>query len=282
MPGTSYRIMPGNIFKNLTNRLNIKIKSETFNDKKKAMDELDRTLDKGFPAGLLTSVFYLPYLPKAYRFHFNAHNIVVFGKQNGNYLVSDPVMDTTTEISYDDLVRARFAKGTMAPKGRLYYPVVVPIPTEKELKTAIVKGIRKTTSDMLNIPFPIAGLKAIRFVSKRVRTWPEKLGDKQAGLYLGNQIRMQEEIGTGGAGFRFIFAAFLQESAGILKQDILNEASAEMTIAGDRWRDFAFLAGKICKGRATSDITYPMLADILLDCADKEEKVFKKLSKISV
>jgi hypothetical protein len=97
-------------------------------------------LDKGLPIGMLTSVFYLPYLPKAFRFHFNAHNIVVFGKENGNYLVSDPVMDNPTEISYEDLMRARFAKGVMPPKGKMYYPIEVPTPTEKEMKIAIVKG----------------------------------------------------------------------------------------------------------------------------------------------
>ncbi len=280
MPGTSYRILPGEIFKRLTKRLNIKVKTEKFSDKKKAMDELDRALDKGLPIGMLTSVFYLPYLPKAFRFHFNAHNIVVFGKQNGNYLVSDPVMDNPTEISYEDLMRARFAKGVMPPKGRMYYPIEVPTPTEKEMKIAIVKGINKTTSDMLTIPVPFFGLWGVRYLAKNLRTWDKKLGEKQAGLYLGNQIRMQEEIGTGGAGFRFIFAAFLQEANDIMRQDLFNEASAEMTIAGDRWREFAYLAGKVCKGRATSDITYPLLADILLDCADKEEKVFKKLKNL--
>ena len=83
---------------------------------------LDQMLEKGQPVGMLTSVFYLNYLPAAYRFHFNAHNIIVFGKENGKYLVSDPVMEYTTEISYEDLVRARFAKGMPEPSGRMYYP----------------------------------------------------------------------------------------------------------------------------------------------------------------
>jgi len=32
---------------------------------------------------------------------------------------------------------------------------------------------------------------------------------------------MQEEIGTGGAGFRYIYAAFLQEAADFLEDDHL-------------------------------------------------------------
>ncbi len=57
--------------------------------------------------------------------------------------------------------------------------------------------------------------------------------------YLGQLIRMQEEIGTGGGGFRFIYGAFLQEAAVILKNDELKGLSKEITAIGDLWRDFA-------------------------------------------
>ena len=66
-----------------------------------------------------------------------------------------------------------------------------------------------------------------------MRKWPVKLGEKQAALNLGQVIRMLEEIGTGGAGFRFIYAAFLQESAEILNKPWLNDLSIEMTAIGD-------------------------------------------------
>lgn len=280
LPGSSYRILPGWIFKRVTKRLGISMHSQTFRDPDKAMQELDKVLDKGLPAGVLTSVFYLPYLPQALRFHFNAHNIVVFGKNGDKYLVSDPVLDTISEISYDDLKRARFAKGTLAPKGKMYYPTNVP--TDVDIKPAIVKGIKKTAVDMLNVPVPFFGLKGIRFMAKSLRKWPDKVTEKELILRLGQLIRMQEEIGTGGAGFRFIFAAFLQEAAGVLNQPWLRNVSAEVTEVGDRWREFAFEAGRICKGRSTKDIDMNYLADILMDCADREEKVFRKLKHIKL
>lgn len=280
LPGSSYRILPGWIFKRVTKRLGISMYSRTFRDQDKAMAELDKVLEKGLPVGVLTSVFYLPYLPQALRFHFNAHNIVVFGKNGDNYLVSDPVLDTTSEISYEDLKRARFAKGTLAPKGKMYYPTHVP--TDVDIRPAIVKGIKKTASDMLGIPVPYFGLKGVRFMAKTIRKWPEKVSEKELLLRLGQLIRMQEEIGTGGAGFRFIFAAFLQEAAGALNQPWLRNVSDEVTEVGDRWREFAFEAGRICKGRSTKDIDMNYLADILMDCADREEKVFRKLKHIKL
>jgi hypothetical protein len=271
LPASSYRILPGWIFSRVTKRLGVKMKEETFRSQDKAMDALDRTLEQGLPAGLLTSVFYLPYLPKALRFHFNAHNIVVFGKEGNKYLVSDPVINEICEIDYDDLKRARFAKGTLAPKGKMYYPTVVP---EKiDLKPAIYKGIKQTSGDMIRVPIPFFGIKGIRFLAKSISKWPKKVSEKEAILRLGQLIRMQEEIGTGGAGFRFIYAAFLQEAAKELNQPWLRDISLEMTETGDLWRDFAFEAGRICKGRAASDVTFSSLSEILLECAGKEESI---------
>lgn len=279
IPVTSYRILPGHIFKRVTKRLGIKVAVKTFKNKDESMDALDKMLESGTPVGLLTSVFYLPYLPKAFRFHFNAHNIVVFGKENGHYLVSDPVMDEPTEITYEDLRRARFPKGLPEPKGRMYYPVKVP---EKiDFRKPIIDGIRKTAKDMATIPIPLFGVKSIRLLARRIKKYPSGLGEEKAILYLGNVIRMQEEIGTGGAGFRFIFAAFLQEAAQKISMPVLSEMSREMTETGNRWRDFAFQAGRVCKGREASPDSYNQLAEILFECADREEAIFRKLMKIS-
>ena len=56
---------------------------------------------------------------------------------------------------------------------------------------------------------------------------------------------MQEEIGTGGGGFRFIYGAFLQEAASILKNNTLQELSKEITDIGDAWRDFAVAIARV-------------------------------------
>ncbi len=48
---------------------------------------------------------------------------------------------------------------------------------------------------------------------------------------------MQEEIGTGGGGFRYIYAAFLQEAYGYYPDDVLLEISASFTRAGGSLAD---------------------------------------------
>jgi hypothetical protein len=275
-PALTYRAMPGFIFKRFAKRVGIKIKREKFKNPQNAKARLDENLNKNNPVGLQVGVYNLVYFPDEYRFHFNAHNLVVYGKKEDSYLISDPVMETVTTLTAKELEKVRFAKGAFAPKGHMYYPI--DFPKELVLEKAIVKGIKQTCREML-APVPIVGVKGIRTVAKLIRKWPKKKGTKVANHYLGQVVRMQEEIGTGGGGFRYIYAAFLQEAGKVLKNDTLIELSIEMTAIGDSWRDFALDASRIYKNRSAKDDAYNDVASQLDDIANREEVFFKKLKK---
>ncbi|MBQ0788291.1 MAG: BtrH N-terminal domain-containing protein [Oceanihabitans sp.] len=275
-PAITYRAMPGFIFKRFAKRVGIKIEREKFKDPKKAKAVLDENLNNNNPVGLQVGVYNLTYFPDEYRFHFNAHNLVVYGKEEETYLISDPVMETVTTLTDKELEKVRFAKGALPPKGHIYYPTN--FPKELDLEKAILKGIKHTCRDML-APMPVLGVKGIRFTAKQIRKWPKKLGVKKANHYLGQIVRMQEEIGTGGGGFRYIFAAFLQESSKILNNPKLADLSKEMTQIGDLWRDFAVDASRIYKNRGAKADGYNEVASQLETIADKEEVFFKALKK---
>ena len=203
-PAISYRTMPGHIFSKVAKRLGFKVFRKKFSSEKEAQQVLDQTLSKGIPVGLQVGVYHLPYFPEQYRFHFNAHNLVVYGKQGDSYLISDPVMEFTTELSATELERVRFA----------------------------------------------------------------------------NMLRMQEEIGTGGGGFRFIYGAFLQEAAEVLQEDRLKTLSQEITEIGDRWRDFAVAVARLYKERNSTPNAYEALSKTLYDIAQSEKNFFKKLKAV--
>jgi hypothetical protein len=162
----------------------------------------------------------------------------------------------------------------------MYY--IDKIPGELDIRTAIIAGIYKTAKDMLTIPLPMFGVKGIRYMAKKMRKWPVRLGNKAAALNLSQVIRMLEEIGTGGAGFRFIYAAFLQECSELLQVPLLNDLSMEMTKIGDAWRNFAYQASRVFKNRDKGQTSYDMLADMLLAIAGKEQEVFRQLRTISL
>lgn len=279
-PAIAFRTLPGHIFKRTCKSLNIEVVRKKFSSKEMAAKFLDSCLEAGQPVGCQVGVYYLTYFPKEYRFHFNAHNLIVYGSEGDNYLISDPVMENVTTLSKYELERVRFAKGPLAPNGQLYYPKENTTVTTEQIKNAIKSGIKRNVRDMLSIPGPIAGVSGIAYTGKRIKQWKNKLGQQKAGLYLAQLVRMQEEIGTGGGGFRYIYGAFLQEAHAFHPIDELMDISKIFTQAGDRWRSAAVQAAGIYKGRIGSQADFDVMGDYLLEIAEIEKKAFQALGKI--
>ncbi len=273
MPLVAYRSIPKSIIKNIQKNLKVKMKLETFSSVKKGQDRLDELLAEGKIVGGQSSVYWLEYFPPEMRFHFNAHNLLVYAKDGDNYLISDPVFDKSVKCSKESLTKARFAKGVMAPKGLLYYPL--DIPKNINLKPIITKNIKTLAKTMLRRFVPIAGLKGIENLAKAILKL-EKKEKKYAKLFLGNIIRMQEEIGTGGAGFRFMYASFLQEASELFNNDsTLQEASNMMLKVGDEYREFALMIAKAIKSK--KEIDFKSISEKLMLISKSEAKVYKKM-----
>ena len=158
----------------------------------------------------------------------------------------------------------------LQPKGLLYYPQGI---GRKAVEpAAVLKAMRKTVRIML-APVPIAGVRGMRMLAIKVAALP--VDAKASAAYIGHIVRMQEEIGTGGAGFRFIYAAFLQEAAAITGNAKLGEFSGRLTAIGDVWRLFALKAARMIKGREA--LVPAALAEQLRELAQLEECFFRDL-----
>ncbi|MDB5018438.1 MAG: hypothetical protein JWQ84_3270 [Mucilaginibacter sp.] len=279
-PVLAFRPMPGLIFKRTCKALRIPVVRKKFSSKQQAEAFLNQCLAERHPVGCQVGVYYLTYFPKEYRFHFNAHNLIVYGRDDDNYLISDPVMEHATTLSSYELERVRFAKGLLAPNGQVYYPKAGAVVTDDQIKKAIKSGIEKNTRIMLQGIVPFVGVKGIKFTGNKIKKWREKLGLKQAGLYLAQLVRMQEEIGTGGGGFRYIYGAFLQEAWQYHPINELMEISKIFTHSGDLWRTAAVQAAGIYKGRLGSQEDFNVMGDYLLEIAEVEKNAFTALKNI--
>ena len=147
------------------------------------------------------------------------------------------------------------------------------------MKPLILKSIRNTCRNMTSQPKVIryVGANGIQYLSECIRKWEKEKGRRKAALNLAQVIRMLEEIGTGGAGFRFVYGAFLQEAAERTGIEVLNEYSKRITAIGDMWRDFAYKASKIFKKRTGEHYTYDDLGDILQKIGKCERTFFTDL-----
>jgi hypothetical protein len=107
---------------------------------------------------------------------------------------------------------------------------------------------------------------------------PTATADAQATkLYIGHLVRMQEEIGTGGGGFRFMYAAFLEEAAPLAGRPALAELAAELVEIGDGWREFALAAARMIRDRDPLDPA--RLAQHLRAQAAREQTFFTALAR---
>ena len=284
MAVTAFRTFPGVLFKRITKSLGIKTTTRRYLNREHAMRDLDRMLlEQHTPVGCVVGMFDLPYIPVEYRSRFNGHNICLIGKnrQTGDYVVLDSNATQKVTISREDLLNVRFAKGGTYPlMGQMYWIKSVPehLPP---LRPLILKSIKKTCWYMVSQPgfITFAGANGIAYLSRRIRKWEQTMGGRRARQNLAQVIRMLEEIGTGGAGFRFIYGAFLQEAADVTGIVELNDYSQRMTSIGDLWREFAYKASRIIKKRAGENFTYDDLGDLLKRISELEHTFFTDLKR---
>jgi len=274
MPLIAYRMPPKHLIKTLSKRLRAKLHTRTFSDPEQGRRELDAALDSGRLAGLQSSVFWLPYFPPEMRFHFNAHNLLAYGREGNEYLISDPVFEEPVRCAAEDLQKARFAKGALAAKGLMYW--LDDVPLEQDWSKLIRQSVLSTTRILDGMPLPWIGIRGIQHLAGQI----DKLDPAQSKynrLYLTHIVRMQEEIGTGGAGFRFMYASFLQEAGEKLGDSNLQDASSQLTAIGDHWRQFASACVRASRNKGETPNFAP-IADSLRSIALQERGLMKELA----
>lgn len=278
LPLFSFRMLPGAIFGRVAREMRIPVRRAKFRDQRKAAEELDRILDKGVPVGLQVGAFWLPFFPPRLRFHFNAHNLIAYGRKGDDYLISDPCFSHPVTCPARSLLKARFSPGVLTPHGRLYHiDGPVPAPDWRKLACAGARRVEFLMSRPVH-PVPWFGVSGIRHVARLIPAWPRRHGMERARLLLGQMIRMQEEIGTGGAGFRFLFAAFLQEAGDHMPDPGGWQKAAQLFVeAGDRWREFASAGAAICRCEAPTEAMFADTGAMLADVAAREMKAFLSL-----
>jgi len=272
---TTFRNRPGSIFKTAVRRLGVDLHVRQFSDEQKGMDELDALLERGIPVGMQLCVYWLPYMPQSQRVHVSLHNAVVFGREGDDYVLSDITQQQPVTCPRDALRKARFAKGSGAPKGLMYH-VEPGSKIAPDLAATIRVSVRAVCSQMTTL-FPMVGVRGIRLLAKNVRRWEHELETPEIGLNLSDVIVMSEMFGTGGGGFRFMYSAFCKEAGERTNNPQLAAMAEPFLDLGKRWRTFAETAHHWRKGRLNPGEDYQLLPKMLEDIAGREQKAYAAL-----
>jgi len=279
LPVTAFRNRPGSVFRKVAKRLGANFVIKTYRDPQKGMDDLRQVLKTGRIVGFSTNLYWLPYVSERHRHNFSGHNIIVIREIENGFRISDPTFGDPVDCSADGLEQARFVPGPMNPRGFLYYTKSINL--HPDLRRASILGMKDSCSLMLRIPLPIFGVRGMRFLAKKIIKSPDKLGFQEACRHLAGTVRWVEETGTGGAGFRYMYAAFMQEAAELFGSGELAESSRDMTAIGDTWREFTVTAARIIKQKDKAEETFAKAGGLIRKCADREEAFSKNLQKVA-
>jgi len=272
------RNKPGQMRTNIEKRTGVRFKTYDFKDPARGQQTLDQLLLQNIPTAAQVDFFYMDYVPSWERVHINVHFLVVAGKEDSKYNISDAYFPRMVELDASSLEKGRFAGGNMSPKGFIFH--LDKLPSDIDYKKAITKGISKACFYMLKIPIPFLGIKGMRMFGRKIVEWPKFARDTE---HLSHEIMkiniLLEDQGTGGAGFRFMYATFLQQAASIINKPELKELSGELMKIGDGWREISLFSARIGKNRDLGPDKLKLLSEMIYDRADVEEKFFKSLSK---
>lgn len=274
------RTRPGEIRKKIAKRFGIKFFTKTYKNPVEAQQELDRLLEQNIPVAVQVDFFYMNYLKAWMRVHNNAHFVTVIGKEGGKYLISDCYYQDVGELDAESLSKGRFAGGMASPKGFMYYPLSVP--KQVDLEKNIIIGIRKAAYNMLKIPMPFLGIKGINRFADKVVGWPKLARDEG---HLSHEVMkinlLLEDQGTGGAGFRFMYATFLRQASELLKNETLLNMSKKMMEIGDGWRNVSIFAIRMNKDKDFSEARFKELSNLIRGRAVAEKEFFTELYRFA-
>ena len=273
------RTKSGKLRKKVAKRIGIKFKSEKYKNPEKAEKELDSLLEKGIPVAVQVDLYYMEYIPEWERVHANIHFITIVGKEDDYYIVSDSYFPKLAKLHKDNLRKARFAKGYLAPKGFMYY--IDSVPESFDQKNIIRKAIKETINNMIGVQPPFIGVRGMRMFGKKVVEWPKITRDID---HLSHEVMkiniFLEDQGTGGGGFRFLYATFLRQAAELFQSSELESMSKKMMEIGDGWRNISYFAAKIGKNRDLGPEKLKELGALIVGRADAEEAFYKELKTV--
>lgn len=175
---------------------------QTFDSYESAATSLGNCLDAGRPSLLLTDIFYLPYFNSTT--HFPGHAIAAWSRnpETGEVLVTDTERPSALSVTQDSLTRARFS--TQPPfihHGNMFTPTAFQGQITPEIITKVIHDNAKALA--------MSGISALEIWLTDLGRWGTT-GDWHWTTRFAYQVI--EKRGTGGGGFRKMYAEFLDEA----------------------------------------------------------------------
>ena len=206
-------------------RLGVGCKAVETGSAQRAYDNVARLLASATPVCVYVDMAGLPYMHLPEEAHFGGHAIALYriDEADGTARVSD-CLDEPQTITLDDLARARASTHQpFPPKNR---HLELKLPTHRPaLEDAVSDAIGANARAMAEPPISNFGLKGLLRFAAEVKKWPAMLSPDSLLWALVYAFVYIETGGTGGRGFRPMYARFLREAHALTGGPNLLEAA---------------------------------------------------------
>lgn len=240
LPLIGIRNPPGSILENVARLTGVEVRVGQPRSTDKALARAEALLREGTPVAASVEMFRMRYLPDFMRVHAPFHFVVLLGREGGRFAVSDPYHPEVALLEREDLVAAWATGARMARDNLMCHVGRVP-KGAIDWRRASLKAIRRACRAMV-LPrgvrnaFYFVGVEGMRTYARRVRDWPAwHRGVRLREGILFNAVAFEDQ-GTGGAAFRLMYGAFLQEVAELTGSRALGELAERLVAHGRRWR----------------------------------------------
>ncbi len=259
-PLIGIRTPPGTVVKNFGALCGIDLQATQLSSPREAMARADALLAEGVPVTATVDMFRMKYLPSFLRVHAPFHFIVLIGRDGDRYVVSDPYSEKVALLDRADLEAAWETHAPLAKDNLLCY--LRAVPSAVDWKRAVVRALKRTCGDMLGPPLVapalwFVGVAGMRTYAKKIRQWPARYrGVALREGMIFNAIAFEDQ-GTGGAAFRLMYGAFLQEASRLFDSRELDELAQRMIEHGRAWRTTSRKLVTLTRGMPMEDQAWP-------------------------
>ncbi len=235
-PGRMIHVRSADIEAQFFRRIGCPFSWQQFTDPLEAQKALCLSIDKGLPSIIQTDIYHLPYYGS--KTHFPGHDITVWGYDAGErvFLITDTERTGLLSVPFEDMLRAIYSGNGFFPmKGNQFSPERLAL--SHDLPTVIRQAIAHNSRVILSAKHDFQGIAGLeKWMSELVGLWPG-LPDWQWTARFVYQVI--ERRGTGGGGFRLMYADFLKEAEVFCPEIAALGLCEIMRRIGNAWTDLS-------------------------------------------
>jgi hypothetical protein len=261
-PSRMMHYRSADIEKKFFDNIGVDFKWQEIDTEESIKSALISSINNNIPVLLRTDIFYLDYYKS--KTHFPGHVVILWGYNldDDSAYISDTERKGLTKCGFGSLIEG-IIHGNF-PEGEHAHFAPLPKPAfELHKKKLFTRAAVSNANTMISsADFEGYGVKGIQLASKKVLEWKELPDWKWLARFAYQVI---EKRGTGGGGFRNIYAYFLEAFAN-------KKAVSMMKQIASRWTDISIVFKEISE----SDIPdFSIVSDMLWIQAIKEEEFYK-------